>query len=96
VNFWHKFLENASNEALAQVFFHSKQTKQTETNDIIFLQFDTGVIIYNAVGPNWHRFGKPRTKRPLKSIVLDEGVGEMLVHDLAQFCQSKKWLLLFC
>jgi hypothetical protein len=28
--------------------------------------------------------------------VLDEGVGEMLVHDLAQFCQSKKWLLLFC
>jgi mitochondrial chaperone BCS1 len=52
---------------------------------------ETGVAVYTSMGPSWNHFGKPRAKRPLESIVLDEGVAEGLVADLEQFIQAKKW-----
>ncbi|RAK76939.1 bifunctional AAA family ATPase chaperone/translocase BCS1 [Aspergillus fijiensis CBS 313.89] len=47
--------------------------------------------IYNSWGTEWKPFGKPRTKRPLESVILDEGVKERIVEDVKDFTASSKW-----
>ncbi|RAL07109.1 bifunctional AAA family ATPase chaperone/translocase BCS1 [Aspergillus homomorphus CBS 101889] len=47
--------------------------------------------IYNSWGTEWKPFGKPRSKRPLESVILDEGVKERIVEDVKDFAASSKW-----
>lgn len=47
--------------------------------------------IYNSWGAEWRLFGQPRRKRPLESVVLDEGVKERIVEDVKDFAASGKW-----
>ena len=48
-------------------------------------------IMYTVVGVDWRPFGHPRQRRPLNSVVLDEGVGEKLVTDVKEFIQVLQW-----
>ena len=48
-------------------------------------------VVYTARKMEWAVLGKPRLKRPLKSVVLDEGVGEGLVGDVKEFLKAQKW-----
>ncbi|KAI1726826.1 ATPase family associated with various cellular activities (AAA) domain-containing protein [Ditylenchus destructor] len=52
---------------------------------------ETGLVIYNAVGPEWHRFGNPRRKRPISSVVLEDQIAERLISDFDEFLNSEKW-----
>ncbi|CAG9533782.1 unnamed protein product [Cercopithifilaria johnstoni] len=52
---------------------------------------ETGLVVYRAVGPEWRRFGTPMRKRPLTSVVLDDGVANSIVNDFQEFCSSSKW-----
>lgn len=36
-------------------------------------KLEKGVVVYIDSGPNWSPFGKPRIRRPLSSVILDEG-----------------------
>ncbi|KAE8367712.1 BCS1 N terminal-domain-containing protein [Aspergillus caelatus] len=47
--------------------------------------------IYNSWGSEWKLFGQPRRKRPLESVILDEGVKERIVDDVKDFLSSGKW-----
>ncbi|KAJ5492927.1 Mitochondrial chaperone BCS1 [Penicillium diatomitis] len=47
--------------------------------------------IYNSWGTEWRPFGNPRRKRPLESVVLDEGVSERVVDDVQDFISSAAW-----
>lgn len=47
--------------------------------------------IYNSWGTEWKPFGHPRRKRPLESVVLDEGVKERIVGDVRDFLDSGSW-----
>ncbi|KAA8646407.1 hypothetical protein EYZ11_011138 [Aspergillus tanneri] len=47
--------------------------------------------IYNSWGTEWRLFGQPRRKRPLESVVLDNGVKERIVKDVKDFVSSGKW-----
>lgn len=47
--------------------------------------------IYNSWGAEWRPFGQPRRKRPLESVILDEGVKERIVEDVQDFLASGKW-----
>lgn len=47
--------------------------------------------IYNSWGTEWRPFGQPRRKRPLESVVLDEGVKERIVTDVKDFLDSGSW-----
>ncbi|KAI9928893.1 hypothetical protein MW887_001286 [Aspergillus wentii] len=47
--------------------------------------------IYNSWGTEWRPFGHPRRKRPLESVILDEGVKERIVADVQDFVGSGKW-----
>lgn len=48
-------------------------------------------IVYTARTATWERFGEPRRKRPLESVILDEGVKERIVTDLKDFLRSEEW-----
>ncbi|KAJ6115587.1 hypothetical protein N7523_006004 [Penicillium sp. IBT 18751x] len=47
--------------------------------------------IYNSWGTEWRPFGHPRRKRPIESVILDEGVKERIVEDVQDFIESASW-----
>jgi mitochondrial chaperone BCS1 len=47
--------------------------------------------IYMPRTMTWERFGNPRQKRPLESVILDQGVKERIVGDVQDFMHSEKW-----
>uniref|UniRef100_A0A8R1HKQ3 Mitochondrial chaperone BCS1 n=1 Tax=Caenorhabditis japonica TaxID=281687 RepID=A0A8R1HKQ3_CAEJA len=52
---------------------------------------ETGLVIYQAVGPQWIRFGVPRKKRDIDTVVLDGNVCEQLLKDFQEFIGSATW-----
>ncbi|XP_058451998.1 mitochondrial chaperone BCS1 [Malaya genurostris] len=48
-------------------------------------------VMYTAMGSEWRQFGHPRKRRPLKSVVLDNGVSDRLLHDCREFIRNPKW-----
>ncbi|GAA5973844.1 hypothetical protein JCM11641_003189 [Rhodosporidiobolus odoratus] len=48
-------------------------------------------VIYTAWGAEWRPFGRPREKRLLESVVLDEGVKERVVEDVKAFMGRGRW-----
>ena len=48
-------------------------------------------VIYTAWGAEWRPFGRPREKRLLESVVLDQGVKERIVDDVKSFMSRGRW-----
>lgn len=48
-------------------------------------------IMYVAMGTEWRQFGYPRRKRPISSVVLDEGISESILRDVSEFINNPKW-----
>ncbi|XP_075226954.1 mitochondrial chaperone BCS1 [Lycorma delicatula] len=48
-------------------------------------------VMYSAMGAEWRPFGHPRRKRPLNSVVLDEGVAEKILSDIKDFVNNPSW-----
>ena len=48
-------------------------------------------IVYTSRMTTWERFGEPRRKRPLESVILDQGIKERIVSDVKDFLASGKW-----
>lgn len=49
------------------------------------------LVIMTAWGTEWRPFGQPRRKRPLQSVVLEEGVAEKVEHDVKAFLDRRQW-----
>eukprot|EP01118_Nematostelium_gracile_P009060 TRINITY_DN3036_c0_g2_i1.p1 TRINITY_DN3036_c0_g2~~TRINITY_DN3036_c0_g2_i1.p1 ORF type:complete len:462 (+),score=121.19 TRINITY_DN3036_c0_g2_i1:159-1544(+) len=49
------------------------------------------IIIYNANQGTWHRFGSPRTPRPMASVLLPQTTKSMLLDDITRFFDSAKF-----
>ena len=47
--------------------------------------------VYSARGMEWAPLGDPRKKRPLGSVILDEGVKESIVSDVRDFLTRQQW-----
>ncbi|CEF62376.1 Mitochondrial chaperone BCS1 [Strongyloides ratti] len=52
---------------------------------------ETGLVVYNAVGPDWRRFGPARRKRPLDSVILEDNLSKKIHDDLEEFIKSGSW-----
>lgn len=50
-------------------------------------------VIYTSWGTEWRPFGQPKRKRPLDSVVLEQGVKERVVEDIRAFLQARTWYL---
>lgn len=48
-------------------------------------------VIYTSWGPEWRPFGQPRQKRLMGSVILDEGVDQMILNDVKDFLKSGGW-----
>lgn len=48
-------------------------------------------VIFTSWGPEWRPFGKPRKKRLLDSVILDEDIKEDIVEDVTDFLKSGNW-----
>lgn len=48
-------------------------------------------IVYQARATSWEKFGEPRRKRPVDSVILDKGVKERILSDVKDFLGSAKW-----
>lgn len=47
--------------------------------------------IYRCMYGSWQNMNTPKRKRPLASVVLEEGVAERIIKDLEEFSRSGKW-----
>ena len=55
-------------------------------------QFSEGkTIVYQARAASWEKFGEPRRKRPLESVILDKGIKERILSDVKDFLGSARW-----
>lgn len=70
---------------------HVFETLFKEAHDMAAKSQEGKTVIYNAGTTEWRRFGQPRRKRPLKSVILDAGVKERIVADVQDFMDSEKW-----
>jgi chaperone BCS1 len=50
-------------------------------------------VIYTAAGGDWRRFGFPRKRRPLHSVILDEGKTDKILGDAQEFLKSARWYI---
>ncbi|KUI56544.1 Mitochondrial chaperone BCS1 [Cytospora mali] len=48
-------------------------------------------VVYTVRGFNWEQLGEPRRKRPMGSVILDEGVKEGIVADVTDFIARQEW-----
>lgn len=48
-------------------------------------------VVYTARNMSWQVLGKPRMKRPLGSVILDEGIKESIVADVKEFIGAQQW-----
>lgn len=48
-------------------------------------------IMYTAMGSEWRPFGHPRKRRPVESVVLDDGVASKIIKDCKDFIANPKW-----
>lgn len=50
-------------------------------------------VMYTAMGSEWRPFGYPRRKRPLDSVILDQGISDRLVKDVKEFTENPHWYM---
>jgi chaperone BCS1 len=62
-----------------------------EANALAMQAQEGKTIMWTAHSMNWERFGDPRRKRPITSVVLDKNVKETIVGDVKDFLESQKW-----
>jgi mitochondrial chaperone BCS1 len=65
----------------------------TEAHTLADRMQEGKTVIYTAWGTEWRKFGEPKRKRPLDSVVLEEGVKERIVEDLKSFLGTRTWYL---
>lgn len=63
----------------------------TEARAIALAEVANKTATYVPFGHEWRVFGQARAKRPLESVILDDGVKEAVVQDLSTFLASSSW-----
>lgn len=48
-------------------------------------------VMYTAMGSEWRPFGHPRKRRPIRSVVLDQGVSDKILSDCREFIANPSW-----
>lgn len=62
-----------------------------EAKGLALRQQEGKTVLYTSWANEWRPFGQPQRKRPLSSVILDQGIAESIVHDVHEFNQNGKW-----
>ncbi|XP_044728738.1 mitochondrial chaperone BCS1 [Chrysoperla carnea] len=62
-----------------------------EARQIALKENEGKTIMYTAMGSEWRPFGHPRKRRPIDSVVLDQGISERILNDCNEFINSPDW-----
>jgi chaperone BCS1 len=62
-----------------------------EARDKALAKEEGRTVIYHACGHDWRPFGPPKRIRPMESVVLADGVAEMLIADVEDFRRRGDW-----
>lgn len=62
-----------------------------EARDMAMRGNEGKLVIHTPWGIEWRPFGLPRRKRPLRSVVLQEGVAERIDEDVTAFLRRRQW-----
>lgn len=62
-----------------------------EAKNIALKSTEGKTVIYTSFGPEWRKFGQPKAKRLLPSVVLDHGIKEEILEDVHDFMRNGKW-----
>lgn len=54
-------------------------------------QHEGKTIMYTAMGSEWRPLGHPRKKRPISSVVLDNGISDRILGDCKEFISNPAW-----
>ncbi|XP_050404397.1 mitochondrial chaperone BCS1 [Patella vulgata] len=61
---------------------------------IIALQREEGkTVMYTTVGADWRPSGLPRRKRPISSVILDQGKADAILTDVQEFIANQQWYI---
>lgn len=63
----------------------------TEAHKLAQQSSEGKTIVYICRGTSWEKFGEPRRKRPIESVILDRGIKERIMGDVKDFLASSKW-----
>ncbi|KAK3792271.1 hypothetical protein RRG08_007350 [Elysia crispata] len=106
--FWHKnsliIVERNRENKIAEVFETVTLTSfgrnremfmniLDEARSLALLSTEGQTVMYTGYGSEWRPIGYPRRKRPLNSVVLDEGLSEHILNDIQEFIKNPKWYL---
>ncbi|XP_049985531.1 mitochondrial chaperone BCS1 isoform X2 [Alexandromys fortis] len=64
-----------------------------EARALALQQEEGKTVMYTAVGSEWRTFGYPRRRRPLDSVVLQQGLADRIVKDIREFIDNPKWYI---
>jgi len=62
-----------------------------EARQMALTQHEGKIIMYTAMGAEWRQFGHPRRKRPISSVVLDDGLADRITTDVKDFVNNPSW-----
>ncbi|QLG72077.1 hypothetical protein HG535_0C04310 [Zygotorulaspora mrakii] len=62
-----------------------------EAKDIALKSTEGKTVIYTSFGPEWRKFGQPKAKRALPSVILDQGIRDNILNDVHEFMKNGKW-----
>ncbi|KAF5389841.1 hypothetical protein D9757_003695 [Collybiopsis confluens] len=62
-----------------------------EARDLALKDQEGKLVIQTPWGTEWRPFGLPRRKRPLHSVVLDNGIAASIESDVKSFLQRRQW-----
>lgn len=63
----------------------------SDARELASAKDETTTTIYTNWGTEWRPFGAPRVRRPLESVVLEDGLAEEIVADVREFLGSADW-----
>lgn len=62
-----------------------------EAKSIALKSTEGKTVIYTSFGPEWRKFGQPKAKRALPSVILDKGISDGILEDVHDFMRNGKW-----
>jgi chaperone BCS1 len=62
-----------------------------EARAMILQEQEGKTVVYTGWGQEWKSFGEPRTRRPLRTVLLQEGQLERIRDDVKNFINNEKW-----